>query len=241
MYDRLMTHAPYDAWVSFTQQMIAKKGKMVNTIVDLGCGTGEIAIHLQKLGYHVTGVDVSADMLSCANEKAMATPIKMDWIQQDIRKLNGFSNIDLCISYCDVINYITNVTDLLVVFRRVYESLAANGLFIFDIHSLHYAESSLAGHTFTEVTDELVYIWECERGENIGEMYHHLTFFMEENGRDTYQRADEVHHQQVYDITVYEKLLKESGFSKIEFYHDFIIDKEFSPEKSERIFIVAEK
>ncbi len=145
--------------------------------MDLGCGTGEIAIRLSDLGYDVTGVDYSTEMLTAAAQKALNRNKKISWIKQDIRELEGFNEIDLMVSYCDVINYITEKEDLLDVFKHVHASLSEQGMFIFDIHSIYYAEDKLINHTFADVTEDIAYIWECEQGEKRGEMYHYLTFF----------------------------------------------------------------
>lgn len=239
LYDQLMAHAPYDEWTKFTQEMIRSHHHSIHRIVDLGCGTGEITIRLANAGYDVTGVDISTDMLTCASEKALQKNISVNWVHQDITKLEGFHEVDLCTSYCDVMNYMTNLEDIESVFWHVYNSLAPNGLFIFDIHHIHYAEHFLMDQTFTDVSDDLAYIWECERGENRGEMYHHLTFF-KKNG-EMYSRFDEIHRQQTYETEMYEKVLKKCGFSKIEFYRDFITKKIISSDEGERIFVVAKK
>lgn len=239
VYDKLMAHAPYDKWITFTLEAIKQKKLDVHTIVDLGCGTGEITIRLKKLGYDAIGVDLSPTMLAVAYEKAHRENVSATWIQQDIRKLQGFSDIDLCISYCDVINYVTNERDLQEVFTRVYDSLRPGGLFIFDIHSIDHVEKNMLDYTFTDVTDELAYIWDCERGETIGEMYHYMTFFKLRD--DHYVRFDEMHHQKTYPVMIYEQLLKKCNFTEIEFFHDFSFDTHFSEENSERIFIIAKK
>lgn len=239
IYDMLMNHAPYEQWVNFTNALIHQSNKEIKSIVDLGCGTGEIAIRLSDLGYDVTGVDYSTEMLTAAAQKALNRNKKISWIKQDIRDLEGFNKIDLMVSYCDVINYITEKEDLLDVFKRVHASLTEQGMFIFDIHSIYYAEEKLINHTFADVTEDIAYIWECEQGEKRGEMYHYLTFFQKD--KQHYSRFDETHHQQVYEINVYKDLLKASGFSKIDIYGDFLIENQFSERNSERIFICVQK
>src|SRR5690625_1478732 len=98
IYDQLMGHVPYDKWVEFTEKIIQKENKTVKSIVDLGCGTGEITIRLAEKGFQLTGVDLSAHMLSHAQQKS--TNIKpIRWINQDIRQLNGFKHVDLFTSY----------------------------------------------------------------------------------------------------------------------------------------------
>jgi demethylmenaquinone methyltransferase/2-methoxy-6-polyprenyl-1,4-benzoquinol methylase len=49
-------------------------------ILDLGCGTGNLALRLAARGLHVTGVDLSPDMLDVAREKTAAS-VAVRWVQ----------------------------------------------------------------------------------------------------------------------------------------------------------------
>jgi len=49
-------------------------------ILDLGCGTGNLALRLAARGLHVTGVDLSPDMLDVAREKTPASAA-VRWVQ----------------------------------------------------------------------------------------------------------------------------------------------------------------
>lgn len=239
VYDQLMSHAPYDKWVAVTEHLINQSKAPIKSIVDLGCGTGKITIPLAKAGYQMTGVDLSGDMLTLAAAQGNNETEKINWIQQDIRELTGFHNIDLCISYCDVINYLTSKEDVFAVFQRVFDSLTEAGQFVFDVHSLNYVEKHLLNQTFTDVEADIAYIWDCEPGDTFGEMYHHLTFFAK-SGKH-YERFDEIHHQQVYDIMTYEQLLKKAGFIEIEIFGDFNPENQLLEKNHERTFIVAKK
>lgn len=240
LYDDLMKDAPYDQWIDFTEHFI--KGKHVGKIVDLGCGTGEITVRLAQKYRHVYGVDLSDAMLAIAEQKALERNVPHTmWVKQDIRHLSGFEDVDLCISYCDVINYIVELKDIQSVFINVHRSLNDGGLFIFDVHSLNYVESSLVNRTFAYKDDEIVYIWNCEEGDVEGEMFHDMTFFYKKDDGPKYERFDELHHQRTYDVETYANLLRKAKFSKIAFYSDFSVEKPFSETDSERIFIVAQK
>src|SRR5690606_25637344 len=74
--------------------------------------------------------------------------------------------------------YIVELKDIQSVFINVHRSLNDGGLFIFDVHSLNYVESSLVNRTFAYKDDEIVYIWNCEEGDVEGEMFHDMTFFI---------------------------------------------------------------
>lgn len=240
LYDQLMSDAPYDEWVNITEKLIKKSGKKVNSILDLGCGTGEITTRLSRAGYQLSGVDYSGDMLTYAEAKASSKNQLINWIQQDIRELTGFENIDLAISYCDVMNYLTTKDDLKTAFDRVVSSLSPDGLFIFDVHSLRHVKKNLVNQVFTEVTDEVCYIWDCEQGDSAGEMFHDITFFSSDT-MNKYDRFEEYHHQKTFSVDVYSRLLIEAGFEKPLLFGDFNLEKEFSTQNTERIFFVAQK
>lgn len=239
LYDHLMQHAPYDQWVTFSTEIFNNYGNDTQKIIDLGCGTGEIAVRLASKGYQIFGVDNSLEMLSYAEQKAFEKNLSIQWFHQDLRQLDGFNELDAAISYCDVINYVTLENELKDVFNQVYRLLKEDGIFIFDIHSLDYAQNHLINETFTEVTDEICYIWECIAGDEQGEMHHELTFFTLEG--DKYNRFDEYHHQRTYPFQFYQNLLKETGFEKINIYADFSLKKVNFPENAHRIFFLAQK
>lgn len=239
IYDKFMSDAPYESWTSFAEKMFERADGQIRQIADLGCGTGEITSRLAKQGYSLVGIDNSSEMLSHAEQKAFDQKLEIQWIQQDLRCLEGLNNFDAAISFCDVINYITTPGEVKSVFQNVFNLLNDQGLFLFDVHSLFHVENNMVNHTFADVTDETSYIWFCEQGEETGDMYHDLTFFVSENNH--YIKFSESHFQKVFSIDLYKKLLKESGFKINGVYSDFKIDKNKLSPTSERIFFVAEK
>lgn len=45
-------------------------------VLDLGCGTGRVALHLARLGYGVVGLDSNAHLVSAFNERAGSLPAR---------------------------------------------------------------------------------------------------------------------------------------------------------------------
>ncbi|MFD1362993.1 class I SAM-dependent DNA methyltransferase [Lentibacillus salinarum] len=238
-YDQLMADAPYDEWICFTEQVISQSGKQIESVVDLGCGTGQITTKLAQSGYRMTGVDYSSEMLSVAEQHASSKHVPVHWIQQDLRELAGVENQDMAISYCDVMNYITGEDDIRTVFANAAVALKPGGLFIFDVHSLYHVETHLLNQTFSVVSDDVSYIWFCLEGEDVGDMYHDLTFFVRDQNQ--YTRFDEWHHQKTYATDFYTHLLNDTGFDIRHISADFSLQPDYDLEEAERIFITAVK
>ncbi|GAA0601999.1 class I SAM-dependent methyltransferase [Virgibacillus siamensis] len=239
LYDKLMGDAPYEQWIDFAEKIFGQSGKDIKTIADLGCGTGQITTKLAQNGYEVSGVDYSVDMLSIARKRADQENVSIQWIHQDLQQLEGLYNLDAAISFCDVMNYITEENALRSVFHRVAASLKTGGLFMFDVHSVNKVVQFYVNNTFADVQEDVSYIWFCTAGEEPGEMYHDLTFFVSDGKK--YDRFEEFHHQQTYYVDFYKKLLDEAGFEISGLYGDFLINSDFNEEQVERIFIIAEK
>ncbi|MFC7060700.1 methyltransferase domain-containing protein [Halobacillus seohaensis] len=233
VYDELMKDAPYDQWVAWTKHMIEKYGPRTQQMLDLGCGTGEITTRLSA-DFQLTGVDLSAEMLSVASSKERSDQVR--WLRQDIAQLEGLYGFDCVISYCDVINYITDESQLTSVFSHVNTALNDQGLFMFDVHSVDHILENLYGQTFAEVYDELSYIWFCDPNETEFSITHDLTFFLQKG--NLYDRFDETHYQKGYPIDVLKKLLKQTGFVIERISSDFSCDESY---EGNRIFFVCRK
>lgn len=74
----------------------------VETILDLGAGTGAFSIPLAERGYRVTHFDISAEMLRRARMKAGALPI--DFVQGSAVELGGRS-ADLVLAFDGAISF----------------------------------------------------------------------------------------------------------------------------------------
>jgi SAM-dependent methyltransferase len=239
-YDQFMSEAPYDKWAAFMKNVFDYYHLTGRKIADFGCGTGEISMRIAAGDYLVTAVDNSEDMLSIAAQKADQQKLPIQFLHQDIRYLQGISKLDAAVCFCDVINYIVEPGDLQKAFQSISDSLKQGGLFTFDVHSLSHVENDLVEHTFALEEPDCSYIWFCTAGEEPGEMYHDLTFFVRDKEEDVYRRFEESHHQRTYDIAFYESLLKSSGFEIKQVCSDFDLGASISDD-TERVFFIAEK
>ncbi|MBP7828363.1 MAG: methyltransferase domain-containing protein [Kiritimatiellae bacterium] len=90
-------NTPYE--VQFLVRELGLKPGM--SILDLGCGTGRHAVELARLGFRVTGVDLSAGMLAQARAKAAAAGVDATWIQEDATRFSAGESFDAAICLCE--------------------------------------------------------------------------------------------------------------------------------------------
>lgn len=239
VYDELMSHAPYNEWLNWIDSTLKEAGKHRGRILDLGCGTGELSVRLARLGYEVTGIDLSDEMLSAAIQKAQSQKVSIDFYHQDMRDLSGHENrFDAVVISCDSLNYVTDENDVLKTFQGIARSLTASGLLLFDVHSLYKINQMFPGATYADNDEEISVIWESFKGDKENSVFHEITFFVHQ-GDDTYARYDEAHFQMTLPISKYTRYLEKSGFTLQSLTADF--SKNSPTDTSERIFFVAQK
>ncbi|WP_027407869.1 class I SAM-dependent DNA methyltransferase [Anoxybacteroides tepidamans] len=239
-YDELMKEAPYDKWKAFVHQKIQQYGKKsTKRLLDVGCGTGELAVRLARDGFDVTGVDLSENMLAIAQAKAELQRVNVEFFQQSMTELEGYAPFDAVMIFCDSLNYLEHEQDVQQTFRRIYDLLHEGGLLLFDVHSVYKIDYLFRGATFASNEESISYIWTCDALEETPHtVAHDLTFFVqEEDGR--YERYDEWHVQRTFAVSEYEQWLIDAGFKIMEISADF--NEQPPSEQAERIFFVAKK
>jgi len=237
IYDIFMGDIDYDGWVEYIKKIWEKYGKNPSLIAELGCGTGNITGRLAKQGYDMIGIDISEEMLSVAREKAFEEGDDILYLLQDMTEFELYGTVDVIISLCDSMNYITEDEDMLQVFKLVNNYLDPKGLFIFDLNTEHKFKNVLADNTFAETTEDAAYIWEnnYDEEEKINEYY--VNFFINDEDSGMYERVEECHYERAYSLEEIKGFIEESGMEFVAAYDAFT----FEPvkEDSERIYVVA--
>ncbi len=104
----------------------------VSSVVDFGCGTGTLAVGLAKMGYDVTGVDHSPDMLKMARVKASGYRATVKFIAGDIIKIDLERKFDLLLCTGNTIALISKPADFARFLSNCRQHLRPGGHILFQ-------------------------------------------------------------------------------------------------------------
>lgn len=112
------------------ERLILKDLSADARILDLCCGSGQLAQKLLERGFRVTGLDGSDEMVRIARENAGAG----EFIVDDARRFRFECTYDAALCLFDSLNHIMTFDELISVFRNVYSVLQDSGVFLFDLN-----------------------------------------------------------------------------------------------------------
>ena len=107
------------------------------SLLDLCCGTGQLAVHFLEHGYRVTGVDLSEHMLHYARQNAAQylESGQARFVQADAAQFSLDERFGLAVSTFDALNHLPGTDALRSCFRSVYPLLVPGGTFVFDLNT----------------------------------------------------------------------------------------------------------
>lgn len=216
-------------------------GETNRFVLDLCCGTGQLALHFLEHGYLVTGIDLSAHMLQYATENASAYVEngQARFILADASKFTLDDQFGLVVSTFDALNHLGSKRSLQQCFHSVSAVLATNGYFVFDLNT----RAGLKGWNNIHIDDseEAMII---TRGFYDGQSDRGYTrvsgFFQVANG--LYERFEETVFNTVFDMAWVKEALLESGWQRVHWARiDDLATPIAEPEQEGRVFFVAQK
>ncbi len=136
IYDQVMRHVDYRQWAKYIESLFCKNQFKSPTILDIGCGTGQLAQQLSLLGYRTDGCDLSPQMLDIARVKNPEGKFYRD-------QLPGLEQTEMSVypvitCLYDTMNYLTTLEQFGEALSRIFTLLPSPGIFIFDIVSENF-------------------------------------------------------------------------------------------------------
>lgn len=218
-----MSDVNYRDWASFYRSMMTAHGVPQGKVCECACGTGNLTLPLQRLGYAMTGVDLSQDMLWIASQKARKAGIAIPFVRQDMRELHLHRPMDAILATCDGVNYLLTDEDALAFFQAAYRSLRPGGGLFFDVSTPYKLQNTLGNQLLWDDSEHVTYLWQNSYSQHTGICSMHLCFFVKEKD-GSYRRLDEEQKQRAHSAESLTALLKQAGFEHISLYGNGRLD-----------------
>lgn len=217
-YDGLTRDIPYEEILHFWEKILREHGKRPKSVLDLACGTGSLSVLLAEAGYAVLGADASEEMLTIASGKAAGLQENRPYfVCQKMQRLRLPQPVDSVICCLDSLNYLTKPDDCAATIRRVYDALAPDGVFFFDVNTPEKLRG-LDGQVFLDETPEAYCVWRAEFAQDENILYYGMDLF-QRRGK-LWSRSFEEHREYAYTMQQLTEYLQAAGFAEIEQYGD---------------------
>ncbi|HPD99751.1 MAG TPA: class I SAM-dependent methyltransferase [Bacillota bacterium] len=212
-YDSFIDEVVYQEYLD-----LVNKYSSLGTLLDIGCGTGNLAIEFAKQGFDVVATDLSEEMLNIVDYRAKEEEVELEIAIYDMLDPIDFE-FDVIIASMDVINHLSDLEDVEFGFTNIYNSLLDNGVFVFDVLSVEFID---AFDGYVEDDEDYHFHWESHKGDKEHSIVHTITINVED-------QTEEVKiYEQTHEMTSYENILHKVGFK--------ILEKKELPERT--IYVV---
>jgi ubiquinone/menaquinone biosynthesis C-methylase UbiE len=237
VYDRFMNrYVNYAAWVQYVQRIFRRYECRPSLLLDLACGTGVPTLLLAREGYRLIGVDRSEAMLSVLADKVNDYDIRL--VRSDMRDFTLPESVDAGICLYDSMNYLLTTDDLTQCLRSVRRALNAEGLFAFDMNTIHGLATYWGDRSSVRDVEDVHSIWDTAYDPETRISSLRLTFSVQGKTRSGVgPTCVEVHEERGYTIDEVAAALTEAGFR----HSDFLQHGTFQPPgpTTTRMMVVA--
>lgn len=213
IYDTANSGIDYERWVDYIEECFIKyqSGK-IDLVLDLACGTGRMTTTLARRGYDMTGIDLSADMLAHARQRAQEEGIdNLLLLCQDMCSFELYGTVDAVVCCLDSINHLTEKGDFERCLAGVHNYLVPGGLFIFDVNSPYKFETIYADNSYIIESDSVFCGWQNYYNPKSRLCDFYISVFTA--GKDgKYTREDVHQRERMYSERTLKIALKKAGF-----------------------------
>lgn len=224
-YHILYKDRDYDEAGAFMEELTSFLNLSKETeILDLACGKGRHSKYLNKLGYRVTGVDLSASSIAYAKkfENDRLFFEVHDMCEPFGRKFDAIFNLFTSFGYFE------NEEDNLRTLKSIKIGLKSNGVGVIDFLNTNYVRDNLIPEEIKTV-DGITF--DIKRFMNDGYIVKNIRFSHNEYD---YSFTERVKALTLSDFKAY---FKEADCNLLHFFGDYQLN-EFDPEKSERLILI---
>ena len=194
------------------------------TILDLACGKGRHSIYLNKMGYQVTGVDLSENSIATANQSSNDT---LEFKTHDMREPMN-ETYDAVFNLFTSFGYFDTHEDNIKTLKAIKESINEYGFGVIDFFNTDYIIENLVAEETKEI-DGITF--NIKRTVENNKIIKEIRF--SDNGV-TYSFTEKV---DAFTLTDFEAMMEEAGIYLLEIFGDYKLRK-FYKTQSERLIMI---
>lgn len=194
------------------------------TILDLACGKGRHSIYLNKLGYQVTGVDLSENSIAIANESSNET---LQFKTHDMREPMN-ETYDAVFNLFTSFGYFDTFEDNIKTLKAIKDSINEYGFGVIDFFNTNFIIENLVAEETKEIDGITFNIKRFVENQKI---IKEIRF---EDKGETYNFTEKV---SAFTLADFESMMEEAGIYLLEIFGDYKL-KKFYKTQSERLIMI---
>ena len=209
-------------------------------VLDLCCGTGQLAVKFLEKGYPVVGLDLSPHMLACAQENAKPylASGQAKFVQGDAGDFTINECFGLVVSTYDALNHLADEAALEGCFQCA--AAVCEGHFIFDLNT-RLGLRRWNGVQIDDSREDSLLITRGIFDETGSKAWTRITGFVRTEA-GLFKRCDQTAFNTVFEMEQVREMLLRSGWRQVTLARIEDLNTPLSdPEKEGRVFFVASK
>lgn len=198
-------------------------------VLDMPCGVGRHSIELKKKGFNVVGVDKTEAYIEDAQQKEADD---IEFLQEDMKDFRRENSFDAVINWWNSFGYFENKEDDRKMLDNIQASLKEDGVLVMDLWSKEIS----AMNDFSQHWTEEDGFYNLEKGRPKDNWKKVERTWIKVKDGETVEYTWE---QRLYAASELEQMLKEVGFSNVDFYGN--VEGDDFDDDADRLVVVAEK
>jgi SAM-dependent methyltransferase len=194
------------------------------TILDLACGKGRHSIYLNKLGYQVTGVDLSENSIAIAQESSNET---LQFKTHDMREPMN-ETYDAVFNLFTSFGYFDTHEDNIKTLKAIKESINEYGFGVIDFFNADFIIENLVAEETKEIDGITFHI---KRSVENKKIIKEIRF---EDKGESFFFTEKV---SAFTLADFEEMMEEAGIYLLEIFGDYKLRK-FYKSQSERLILL---
>lgn len=194
------------------------------TILDLACGKGRHSVHLNSLGYDITGLDLSEESINYAKQ------FENETLHFDVHDMSKpyHKQFDAVFNLFTSFGYFEDEADNLNTIKAIKSNLKPNGIGVIDFMNVNYVLNNLVSENI-KVIDGIEF--KQQRYKKDGYILKDILFEFEQQQYKFQERV------KALTLDDFKAMFKAAGLHLIDIFGDYKL-KQYHSESSERLIMI---